>query len=130
VDNLRVQLMALNDEACPLQLLAGRVAPTAGRHHTIWVDVRSLATGVGSFALATLVFDNRGRFKGTRDTPADVALATQDSASVELALDYSAMANGDTLVVAVKRVALNEGAWHSDPEELRSVATQFVTHYR
>jgi hypothetical protein len=127
VDDLRVQLMALNDEACPLQLQSGRVAPAAGGHKALWVDVKSLsASGLASFSLTTIVFDSSRRLKLTRDTPSQVALAAQQSASVELTLDYSAMSSGDTLVVVVKRVALGDGDWQSDPQELLSVAKEFV----
>jgi len=127
VGDLRIELMALNDEACPLQLQSGRVAPAPGRHRVILVDVKSLSgPRLASFSLTTLVFDASGRLRGTRDTPADVKLAARKSASVELALDYSAMASGDRLVVAVRRAAWDDGEWLSDPGELISVATKFV----
>lgn len=45
---------------------------------------------------------------------------------MELLLDYSQMASGDTLVVAVGRVAWDGGAWQSDASEPASVARELV----
>jgi hypothetical protein len=127
VGDLRIELMALSDEACPLQIRSGRVGSSPGRHRALWVDVKSLsAPPIASYALVTLVFDAAGRLKGTRRTAVTAALAQGKGASVELALDYSDLATGDWLVVAVEHVALAENDWRSDPEELQRVAAEQV----
>ena len=69
VGDLRIELMALNDEACPLQLQSGRYGTAPGRHRALWVEVKSLSqTMIGSYALATLVFDAAGNLKTKRHT--------------------------------------------------------------
>jgi hypothetical protein len=127
IGNLRVELMALNDEACPLQLRSGRVSPTAGRRHALWVDVKSVSPArLASFSLVTLVFDASGRLKETRDTSGGPRLEPQSLASLELSLDYSSLGTGDWLVVAVTSVARDEGEWRSDTAELVSVAAELL----
>lgn len=127
IGDLRVELMALNDESCPLQLLSGREGPSPGRHKALWVEVESLsAPTLGSYALVTLAFDAAGNFRGTRHTPVAAKLETGKRASVELSLDYGALGSGDWLVVAVERVAWDDGHWRSDGQELVSVATERV----
>ncbi len=127
IGDLRIELMALNDESCPLQLLSGRVGPSPGRHKALWVEVKSLSgPTLGSYALVSLAFDAAGNFKGTRQTSVTAKLATGKRASVELALNYETLGSGDWLVVAVERAAWDDGQWRSDGQELVSVATEHV----
>jgi hypothetical protein len=127
IGDLRIELMALNDEACPLQLQSGRVGTSPGRHRALLVEVKSLSKPtLASYALVTLVFDASGRLKNRRQTPISARLADGKRASVELSLDYDDLATGDWLVVAVEHVAWADGNWRSDPEELESVATGLV----
>lgn len=130
IGDLRIELMALNDEACPLQLQSGRVGAAAGRHRALWVEVKSVAAqDLASYALVTMVFDPAGHLRTRRHTSVGERLRKGKRASVELTLDYDTLGNGDRLVVAVERAASAEDAWRSDPEELEAVATERVRAY-
>lgn len=131
LDDLRVDLLALNDDACPLQIQSGRAVAGVGGHRVISVDVRSLApTTLDSLGLGALVFDAAGVFKWSRDAGTGAGLATGKRGSVDLALDYSTLATGDRVVVAVKEVAWAGGGWASDWKEVRMVATEIVKQRR
>jgi hypothetical protein len=125
--DFKVDLMGLNDEACPAQIQAGRVFGGSGGHRGVAVLVKNVAgAAVEGLALTTFVFDARGLFKWTRDSGIQAALSPTRVASVDLPLDYANLANGDILVVAVKGADASDTAWNSDAAELRSAAEAFA----
>lgn len=131
VGDLRVDLLALNDETCPLQIASGRSATGAGGQRVIAVDVKSLAaTTLDTFTIGVLVFDAAGAFKWSRNAATGAGLATGQVHSVDLALDYSTLATGDLVVVAVRGTGWAGGGWQSDWDEARNAANEFVKRRR
>lgn len=131
IGDLRVDLLALNDEACPLRIASGRVGAGAGGQRVIAVDVKGLAPAtLDSYTLGVLVFDAAGVFKWTRNAATGAGLPTGNVHSVDLALDYATLGTGDLVIVAVKGTGWAGGVWTSEWEEVRTAASEFAKRRR
>lgn len=123
---LPVRFVAMNDEACPLQLLEGRTDKLSGSW-VMSVQVKSLADAtIDRFRLDALVFDPDGRYEGVLHLDAGPELPPREPRWVELAFDRHALSAGDVVVVAVRETLSATSGWRSDRSEVRSAAQQAV----
>ena len=127
IEGTRIEFLALNDEACPLQIQSGRVVKAQSGQQVVAVEVKSLSeTPLNSFVLAALVFDATGAYKADRSAGTGGPLPQRQLRRVDLTLNGSAFAAGDRVVLAVKETRWTDGGWRSIPDEVRAAAREAV----
>lgn len=127
-EGVRFQLLALNDESCPLQILSGRITKTAVGTRSLTVEVQSvLDAPADSFLLSALAFDASGTLKADRTAGPGGPIPLRQTQSLEIALNAAALVAGDYMVLSLKEVAWSDGPWRSDMDEVRTAAREAVT---
>ena len=127
-EGVRFQLLALNDESCPLQIRSGRITKTAVGTRNLTVEVQSvLDAPADSFLLSSLVFDASGTLKADRTAGPGGPVPLRQAQSLEIPLNRASLVAGDYVVLSLKEVAWSEGPWRSDVDEVRMAAREAVT---
>ncbi|MFI5183437.1 MAG: hypothetical protein ACHQNV_03485 [Vicinamibacteria bacterium] len=128
LSGVRIDLLLMNDEACPVQVWPGPITRASTGQWIVGVDAKYLADGpLQNVVFAALVFDAAGTFKADRTAGTGGPLPARKKRRIGLALDRSSYDPGDHVVLAVREVTWADGRWHSVPEQVRMAAQDAVT---
>jgi hypothetical protein len=123
----RIDLLLLNDEACPVQVWPGPITHASTGQWVVGVDAKYLAAGpLETVVFGELVFDAAGSFKADRTAGTGGPLQGRKKRRINLTLDRASLDSGDRVVLAVQEVTGAEGRWHSVPEQVRMAAEDAV----